>query len=286
MGKCIRNFWRAAPILLLLSLAALAPLHALDADAETRRHARRALLHEAARKYLKLDVGQIEPLEVVKHTTGDFGRADDCVVAIRRGKATAIVVLRGTTPVGCCTFDSTGALSLATRRMAGCTWVLLDESTEDATQRRLLSLRENELAVRQTWTHTATASIGKRFRREHNSELSEQPGNLLLTTTVIDYLDDKPMADSLAETLLQLSPQPDGSLHTRVLRDAPVPVAVRLRHARTLERERLEEAAVLLAREAMARSKDLPAEDARRLDAAALVARLEARAAPVQASTK
>lgn len=289
MDKLLACIRRVAPACLLLLLAALAPLHALDADAETKRHARRALLHEAARKHLKLEVGQVEPLEVVLRAGGDFGKADDNVVVLRRGAATAVVVLRGTTPLGCCTFETEGTLALSTQRLAARTWVLLDEVAEhdgeSSTLRRLLGLRENELAVRHSWIRNRTTRVGKRYKRELNSELTERDGKLRLHVSTVDYLDDQPMADCRGEQITEFAPQPDGSLRQALLRDEPVPVAVRLRQARILERERLEEAALQLARQARQQCADLPAEDARRLDAASLVARLEARVAPVVAAS-
>ncbi|MCC7509521.1 MAG: hypothetical protein IT464_09115 [Planctomycetes bacterium] len=278
---------RIAPLLVILAglcVAALAPLRALDGDADAKRWARRALLDEATRKHMNLDVGEVEPLTLALSAPGDFGDADDRVVVVRRDAATAVVIMRGTTPLGRCTFSSTGTLALATRKLAGQTWVLLDETSEQAgvssALRRLIGLRDGQLAVRQSWVHSATVKIGKRFVREQSSELREQGESLLLTTRVVDRLDGKAMADCESETILRLTPQPDGSLRAEVDRDKPVPVAVRLRHARTLEREGLEEAAMLLAREAREQSAKLPAEDARRLDAAGLVARLEARLVP------
>ncbi|MBK8207472.1 MAG: hypothetical protein IPK87_11910 [Planctomycetes bacterium] len=278
---------RVAPLLVLLGclcVAALAPLRALDGDAETKRWARRALLDEATRKHMNLDVGEVEPLTLALAAPGDFGDADDQAVVVRRDAATAVVIMRGTTPLGRCTFSTTGALTIATRKLAGQTWVLLDESSElagvSSTLRRLISLRDSQLSVRQSWVHSATVKIGKRFVREQSSDLRELGGSLLLTTLVVDRLDGKAMADCESETILKLTPQPDGSLRAEVDKDKPVPVAVRLRHARTLEREGLEEAAMLLAREAREQSTKLPAEDARRLDAAGLVARLEARLLP------
>ncbi len=273
-----------AAILGGLCLAALAPLRALEGDADAKRWARRALLDETTRKHMNVEVGEVEPLTLALCAKGDFGAADEQAVVLRRDAATAVVIMRGTTPLGRCTFSTTGALVLATRKLAGHSWVLLDETSElagaSSTLRRLISLCDGQLSIRQSWVHAATVKIGKRFVREQTSDLREQSDSLLLTTRIVDRLDGKAMADCESETVLKLTPQPDGSLRAEVDSDKPVPVAVRLRLARHLEREGLEEAALLLAREARQQSTRLPAEDARRLDAAGLVARLEARVVP------
>lgn len=273
-----------------LICAVLPALHANDLPGEDNRWARRALLNKEVRAHLQLEIGQADPLNTILFTPGDFDGPGHAVL-LRRDETTVVTVQRGLECLAHCRFKATGELALSTRILAGQPWIFVDETcVEDgatSTLRRLIGLRGNELVVRQSWLKSASRIADDRFERRTESELRAEDDAMLLTTRVTDCLDDKAMDDAQSEQVLRLSPQPDGSLRTEVLRDKPVTLAVKLRHVRVLERERLEAAALMLAREAAEQAERLPGKDARRLDATALVARLEARAkgeAPVHIS--
>jgi hypothetical protein len=272
--------------ILLLAIAVLGPeLKAFEGTPEASRWARRVLLDDAVRKHLLLDVGEVDPLETVLFTPCDFEGQSLHAVALRHGETTVVSIQRNLECLGRCAFRTKGTLALTTQVLAGQTWVFVDETDQGTnkttTLRRLLNLRGGELAVRQSWTQALSHKIGKRFERVVQSTLRADGNALVLTTTTADRLDEKTLQDAEAEQVLRLTPQPDGSLRTEVERDRPVTAAVKLRHARTLEREHMEEPALMLAKEAREQTEKLPAADARRTDASALVARLEARN-PVQ----
>jgi hypothetical protein len=288
-GSVLTELWPLV-FILLLAIAVLGPeLKAAEVTPEASRWARRALLDDAVRKHLQLDVGEVDPLGTVLFTPCDFEGQSLHAVALRHGETTVVSIQRNLECLGRCAFRTTGALSLTTQVLAGQTWVFVDETEQGTnkttTLRRLLNLRGGELAVRQSWTQSLSQKIGKRFERVVQSTLRADVNALVLTTTTADRLDEKTLQDAEAEQVLRLTPQPDGSLRTEVERDRPVTAAVKLRHARTLEREHLEEPALMLAKEARDQTDKLPAGDARRTDASALVARLEARN-PVQVTQK
>jgi hypothetical protein len=275
----MRTFTTHTLMILIAALAAL-PL-AAELSTETERWARRALLERQVREALQVDVGETEALETMQFTPLEIDGAAHHAVLLRRGTTVVLTVQRGLECLAHCRFEADGELALSARILAGQGWIFVDESASNSdgksTLRRLFGLRGTELAVRQSWIHEATRDVGPRFRRTTRAELSADGNALRLATRVIDLLDGKPLADGDSERVLRLLPQPDGSLRPEVERDQPVALSIRLRHARMLERERLEDAALLLAREAAEQSAKLPADDARRLDAAGLLARLQAR---------
>ncbi len=280
-GSVLSELWPLVFIMLLAIAVLGQELKAGEITPEASRWARRALLDDAVRKHLQLDVGEVGPLETVLFTPCDFEGQSLHAVALRHGDTTVVSIQRNLECLGRCAFVTKGTLALSTQVLLGQTWVLVDETTQptgkSTTLRRVLNLRGGELAVRQSWTHALSHKIGKRFERVVQSTLRADGNALVLTTTTTDRLDEKTLQDAEAEQVLRLTPQPDGSLRTEVERDRPVTAAVKLRHARTLEREHLEEPALMLAKEARDQTEKLPTNDARRLDASALVARLEAR---------
>ncbi len=271
--------------MLAIALFAAPSMQAFEGSAEAARWARRALLDDAVRKHLQLDIGEYQPLDTALFTPCDIAGKALHAVALRHGEATVVSVQDNLQCLGRCAFRTQGTLAISTQVLAGRTWILIDETTtadnQQTTLRRILSLRGGELAVRQSWTHSYSQRIRRRFERTVASTLREDGQALLLTTITRDLLDGETLPDAMGQQVLRLTPQPDGSLRTQVELDRPVTPAVKLRQARTLEREHLEEPALLLAREAREQTDSLPANDARRLDASALVARLEARK-PVQ----
>lgn len=277
----------AAMAALIFALAA--PLYAFELPSESNRWARRALLNEHVRAHLQLEIGETAPLNTMLFTPGDFSGPGH-VVLLRRDETTVVTVQRGLECVAHCRFKADGELEISTRILAGQPWIFVDETTsgkgETTTLRRLIGLRGKELVVRQSWLKSASRIADERFERRTETELRADGDALMLTTRVMDQLDGEIMADAESEQVLRLVPQPDGSLRTEVIRDKPVTLAVKLRHVRTLERERLGAAALMLAREAAGQAERLPSQDARRLDATALVARLESRNAepPTQIS--
>jgi hypothetical protein len=275
---------RLVALLVLHCLLLVPPLAALDATPEATRWARRALLDETVRKHLELRVGETDLLNTVLFAPCDIDGAPAHAVVLRRNETSVVTIQRNLQCLGRCVFKSSGGLQLSSRVLVAQTWIFVDETAvsegQSVTHRRILNLRGSELAVRQSWVRSISLTMDKRFRRELAAELRADNGALVLTTRVTDQLDGEAMQDGESEQVLRLTPQPDGSLRTQVELDKPVAVSVRLRHARTLEREHLHRAALMLAREARDAAAKLPADDARRLDADGLVSRFEARIRP------
>jgi hypothetical protein len=116
-------------------------------------------------------------------------------------------------------------------------------------------------------TETLTSPDG-RFRRVTRVELPDSGG---VRVTRLEWLDGRALADARVE--ITIPPAGRGlPIRARV-----VPVATALRLARELERKGLEGAAMLHAREARQAAANMTPNDPRRLDATALVHRLEAR---------
>jgi len=144
---------------------------------------------------------------------------------------------------------------------------------------RLLRLKDGKLQCCLTWTNaeSKTWSTG-RYERSTTRRFVKSDSELRIVEEVVYSLDGKPIDGGRSSAVTPLI-DGDGGLTRGTRKDDAIPVTTHCAIARKLERDGLNDAALHHATLAGERADEekLPKDDTRRLEAMALVARLEAR---------
>lgn len=268
--------------LLVLLMLLAPPLFAIDlkdVDRDTLRYVRLALLKDEVRQHFGLRIGDFESLDQALSVQLD-GMP---LLVLRSGTKGAAVRIEASK-----SGDSAGAhvfIDVETRIEAGGVlddaYVAVSCRTQAGGPQRTRLVRRvgDKLQLCLTWTSAEELSLeNARYLVKTTRVLVSGP--VLLETTNCT-LDGKPVQGGEARNTTTLRDTAEGLEHGQVSA-SPISVAQHCAISRTLERDNLNEAALHHAKAALAQADadKLTADDGRRLEAQALIARLEARMRP------
>ena len=270
-------------LILILFAPALAAIDMKDVDRDTLRHVRLALLKDEVRKHFELRIGDFESLDQAVSADVKMGDAKRLVVLRLGHKAAAVLVEKtkqGDAAGAYCFMEVESRVELQAR-LDGEFVELRCRVTEDPLpeRTRLLRLKDGKLQCCLTWTNaeSKTWSTG-RYERSTTRRFVKSDSELRIVEEVVYSLDGKPIDGGRSSAVTPLI-DGDGGLTRGTRKDDAIPVTTHCAIARKLERDGLNDAALHHAMLASERADEekLPKDDTRRLEAMALVARLEAR---------
>lgn len=271
-------------LLLLLFAPGLFAIDMKDVDRDTLRHVRLALLEDEVRRHFGLRVGDFESLDQAV----DLRLADDKQLLLLRldTKAAAVLIhTRKTDHAGVHLFIDVeprlGAQVLFDGKFVALRCRASDGKLPETT--RLLRLQQGKLQLCLEWTSQEEYVLENGRYIEKTTRKLEQDGSLQLLERREHLLDGKLLEGGLATKTTPLQDRPEG-LVAGVASEEAISVSTHCALARALERDRLNEAALHHARLAQARALagKLAGDDAGKLEALSLTARLEARLRPVE----
>ena len=144
---------------------------------------------------------------------------------------------------------------------------------------RLLRLKDGKLECCLSWLNSESKTWNAgRYERTTTRRFVREDGELRIIERVVYQLDGKPVEGGRSSALTPLLDS-DTGLARGTRKDDAIPVSTHCAIARRLERDGLNDAALHHATRAseQADEQKLPKDDTRRLEAMALVAKLEAR---------
>ena len=273
-------------LLLLVFPASLAA----QADGDAPLFARRALLSPDVRARLGVGVGDYARLEHASLLHADLaGSGKPGVVALMHAKGAVAAAWfadpdAAAAPDSCTGFAAAGEMTatVAPFAGAGAVWVrtTLKTSELETTHCRVLRLWRGRL-VRTLGFRESALEKHPDNRTARRWQVSVEASSPLLALLIRrdDELDGESLAGTHAAARLQFEPDGCGGWRFAGASTDCADTAERCRAARLLERDGLNAEALRQAREALQVAKEdgLPADNPRRLEAAALVGRLEAR---------
>lgn len=277
-------------LLLLLCCSPLAAVEIHGDDADTLRFTRLALLQQDVRDHLGVEVGKYLDLDHAWLGRGDFQGG---------GKAEAMLLLQRGTKRAALLFDTAdsgllarelstqdGFVAPVVRKHLGRAYAAatntrkqeLGWGTRTSHELRLLGLHNGAFIEAAALTETASVTCAdSRYRRTETAAWRDDGDALLLQVTVTETLDGTSLAEP-ATTTRRFTRDQGGKLRAAARPEQAPDTTDRLAIARKLEREGLTQVALAIARDAetAAAAHGIKESDARRLDARALIARLEA----------
>jgi hypothetical protein len=271
-------------LILLLFAPGLFAIDMKDVDRDTLRHVRLALLEDKVRNHFGLRVGDFESLDQAL----DLKLADDKQLLVLRLKTKAAAVLIHTGKadrVGVHLFIEVetrlSAEVLLDGRFAALRCRTADDTLPEKT--RLLRLQQDKLQLCLEWISHEEYMLENGRYIEKTTRTLEQAEGLQLLERREHLLDGKLLEGGMATSTTPLQDRPEG-LVAGVTSEKAISVSTHCALARALERDRLNEAALHHARLAQARALagKLAGDDACKLEALSLTARLEARLRPVE----
>ena len=277
---------------LLLILILFAPgLFALDlknVDRDTCRYVRLALLKDDVRKHFGLRIGDFESLDQAVRVDVKMDGADHLLI-LRLGSKAAAVLIRTDGKADKagehCFLDVEHAIEA--EPIIGGAYVTVacrKGEEEQPVCKRLLRCHDGEPQVCLTWLSSEETALERgRYLIDTRRAVERTDDGLTLVESTEYLLDGKRVEGGLESRATTLADSQDGFTLDTVT-ETPIPVATHCAIARKLERDGLNEAAQHHARAAKLRATldKLAENDARRLEALALAARLEARLRPVE----
>jgi hypothetical protein len=275
-------------LILILFAPSLFALDMKDVDRDTCRYVRLALLKDDVRKHFGLRIGDFESLDQAVCVDVKMDGADQLLILRLDTKAAGVLMLTGgkTDKAGeHCFFTVEHALVPAA--IVDGKYVTLACSVGDETlpiRSRLLRCQDGKPQVCFTWLSSEKLSLeAGRYTIETSRVIAKREGGLSLAETTEFLLDGKRVEGGLESSTTELADHPDGLTSTTV-KETPIAVTTHCAIARRLERDGLNDAALHHARAAKLRATldKLAEDDARRLEAQTLTAKLEARLRPVE----
>lgn len=277
-------------LLLLLCCTHLAAVEIHGDDADTLRFTRLALLKQEIRDHLGVEVGKYIDLDHAWLGRGDFQG---------NGKAEAMVLLQRGTKRAALLFDTADSELLAReltkhdgfvapdvpRHLGRAYAATIGTRTQDLGwgtrtlhELKLLGLHNGAFVEAVALTETTSVTCAaNRYRRSESAAWRDDGDALVLQVTVTETLDGTALAEP-AVGARRFTRGENGLLRAPDRTEQPPDTTARLAIARKLDREGLTRVALAIAREAesAAAAHGIKESDARRLDARALIARLEA----------
>lgn len=270
-------------LILILFAPSLAALDMKQVDGDTLRYARLALLKDAVRKHFELKIGDFESLDQAVRVKIKMGDAEQIVILRLKEKAAAVLICdskEGDAAGAYCFLEVESRIDVESVLTGE--FVVVRCSTSDQpkpVRSRLLRFKNDKLLTCLSWLSSESESWNDgRYVKNTNRRL-RRPGTELQLLTSVEYLlDNKPVDGGQCEATTPLLDKA-GSLERGQSREDAISLTSHCALARKLEREGLNAAALHHATLAnqRANSEQLPEDDTRRLEAMALVARLEAR---------
>lgn len=277
-------------LLLLLCCSHLAAVEIHGDDADTLRFTRLALLQKDVRDHLGVEVGKYLDLDHAWLGRGDFqgGGKAEAMILLQRGTKRAALLFEIANSELLARELSTqqGFVAPAVRKHLGRAYAAatstrtseLGWGTRTSHELTLLGLHNGAFVEAAALTETASITCADgRYRRSESAVWRDDGDALLLQVTVAETLDGTSLAEPSTITR-RFTRDQAGRLRGAAGPEQPPDTTARLAIARKLEREGLAQAALAIARDAetAAAAHGIKESDARRLDARALIARLEA----------
>ncbi|MCB9893286.1 MAG: hypothetical protein H6839_02430 [Planctomycetes bacterium] len=279
-------------LVLILFAPSLLALDLKDVDRDTCRYVRLALLKDDVRKHFGLRIGDFESLDQALRADVEMGTAKHLLVLRLGTKAAAVLIEtdgRADKAGESCFFEVEHSLTIA--EAPGGNHVSLACSIgEEAlpVRSRLLRYHEPKLQVCLTWTSREQLSLENDRYTIETTRTVENDDKGYRLRELTEYLLDGKRIEGGIESKDTALRDDDAGLSRGQVTETPVPVATHCAIARRLERDGLNDAALYHARAAKLRATldKLAEDDARRLEAQALAAKLEARLRPVEVTRK
>lgn len=264
-------------------------------DAEAVRFARRTLLDPSARRHLKADVRDLAALSACTVLRGHFDGDEkpDSAAVVRHDKNLVVALFPGRSEteapaiVQTLTLDQVPTVDMVHLPGRDCVRLSTDleqparpplAASSSSVRWTILRIHKDAWQESLCFTHSSTRRI-QRMERLQTTTIEVQGGKVFLATVAVDKLDAIELPGSRATTRVGLSLDAEGRFRSGDTTGTAVPVATRTQIARMLEREGLLEAALEQANEAarQAEREQLPADDARWMEARSMQQRLRAR---------
>lgn len=278
-------------LILLLLAAPLAAVEIHGDDADTLRFARLALLQKDVREHLGLEVGKILDLDDAWLGRGDFrGTGNpECLAMLRKGErmAAALFSAKDAKPLAQRLWkrDTFGKpfvrVQLGRARVAlhDTRTETLDWGKRTHTDLTLFGMHGDALIEQLVITECSSAeSTDTRYRCTESAQWRDAGQLLVCEVNLAETLDREPVGQA-AQRRDTFRLNAAGRFVREAAKPDDIDAAARLATARRLERAAMPDVALAVAREAELRAANagIKASDARRLDARALIVRLEAR---------